>query len=70
MSSFAGGRSGNRGRCAQPCRKKYTSNDVNEYMLSLKDMCMLKSLSRLIDAGIDSFKIEGRMKSQSMWLQP
>ena len=37
-------------------------NDVNECMLSLKDMCMLKSLSRLIDAGIDSFKIEGRMK--------
>ena len=62
MSSFAGGRSGNRGRCAQPCRKQYASNDVNEYMLSLKDMCMLKSLSRLIDAGIDSFKIEGRMK--------
>ncbi|MGN0395938.1 MAG: U32 family peptidase [Coprococcus sp.] len=62
MSSYAGGRSGNRGRCAQPCRKLYSGNGYKEYSLSLKDMCMLKDLNMLIDAGIDSFKIEGRMK--------
>lgn len=62
MSSYAGGRSGNRGRCAQPCRKKYDVNGVSEYALSLKDMCMLDKLDKLIEAGIDSFKIEGRMK--------
>lgn len=62
MSSYAGGRSGNRGRCAQPCRKIYQLEDQRAYMLSLKDMCMLSDIGRLIDAGIDSFKIEGRMK--------
>lgn len=62
MSSYAGGRSGNRGRCAQPCRKLYTGNGYQEYALSLKDMCMLEDLDKLIDAGIDSVKIEGRMK--------
>ena len=63
MSSFAGGRSGNRGRCAQPCRKAYNSKQFNhEYALSMKDMCTLASLPQLIEAGIDSFKIEGRMK--------
>lgn len=63
MSSFAGGRSGNRGRCAQPCRKAYSSPSFrHEYALSLKDMCTLKDIPQLIDAGIDSFKIEGRMK--------
>lgn len=62
MSSYAGGRSGNRGRCAQPCRKKYQMGDEYAYMLSLKDMCMLSDVGKLIDAGIDSFKIEGRMK--------
>ena len=62
MSSYAGGRSGNRGRCAQPCRKRYQLEDQRAYMLSLKDMCMLSDIGRLIDAGIDSFKIEGRMK--------
>lgn len=64
MSSFAGGRSGNRGRCAQPCRKKYRIGDTGktEYALSLKDMCMLSDVGALVDAGIDSFKIEGRMK--------
>lgn len=59
LSSVIGGRSGNRGRCAQPCRKKY--ND--RYLLSPKDMCTLESIPELIDIGIDSFKIEGRMKS-------
>ncbi len=63
MSSFAGGRSGNRGRCAQPCRKEYNSRKFNhEYALSMKDMCTLANLPQLIEAGIDSFKIEGRMK--------
>lgn len=62
MSSYAGGRSGNRGRCAQPCRKKYRLGDESAYMLSLKDMCMLQYIDKLMDAGIDSFKIEGRMK--------
>lgn len=63
MSSFAGGRSGNRGRCAQPCRKAYNSRKFNhEYALSMKDMCTLANLPQLIEAGIDSFKIEGRMK--------
>lgn len=59
MSSMIGGRSGNRGRCAQPCRKLYDG----KYILSLKDNCLLDSFPLLIEAGIDSFKIEGRMKS-------
>ncbi len=67
MSSMIGGRSGNRGRCAQPCRTKYDllidNKKVSEgYLLSLKDMCTLEAVPDLIDAGIDSFKIEGRMK--------
>lgn len=71
MSSFLGGRSGNRGRCAQPCRQKYEVKGSdgkvkgNEYAISLKDMCTLSILPQLIDAGIDSFKIEGRMKNPS-----
>ena len=65
LSSFAGGRSGNRGRCAQPCRKCYDLLDVGaqEYAMSMKDMCTLRILPDLIEAGIDSFKIEGRMKN-------
>ncbi len=59
LSSFIGGRSGNRGRCAGPCRLMYDG----KYPLSLKDMCTLKMIPELIDAGISSFKIEGRMKS-------
>lgn len=59
MSSLAGGRSGNRGRCAQPCRKCYN----NSYLLSMKDMCALFYIPELIEAGIDSLKIEGRMKN-------
>lgn len=70
MSSMIGGRSGNRGRCAQPCRmpydlyhngKKLTKGN-NRYLLSPKDMCTLSIIPELVDAGIDSFKIEGRMK--------
>lgn len=67
FSSILGGRSGNRGRCAQPCRLPYDVN-VNGrksktcYPLSLKDMCTIEYLPDLIEAGIYSFKIEGRMK--------
>lgn len=59
FSSILGGRSGNRGRCAQPCRLPY---DKDKYPLSMKDLCSLDLLPELIEAGIDSFKIEGRMK--------
>ena len=63
MSSFLGGRSANRGRCAGPCRLPYSCFDEKEVnLLSMKDMCTLDILGRLMDAGIDSFKIEGRMK--------
>lgn len=62
MSSMAGGRSGNRGQCAQPCRMKYTSASHSSYMMSLKDICTLEHIPLMIDAGIHSFKIEGRMK--------
>jgi len=68
MSSMIGERSGNRGRCAQPCRKQYnvyTGDKLiakDEYMLSPKDLCGLYNLHNLIAAGVDSLKIEGRMK--------
>ncbi len=79
FSSILGGRSGNRGRCAQPCRLPYSvsgaensNRDENwkkgpkqasqTYPLSLKDMCTIEHIPDLIEAGIDSFKIEGRMK--------
>ncbi len=67
MSSMIGGRSGNRGRCAQPCRKEYSySTDVehrkNSYWLSPKDQCLLPRLGELLETGIHSLKIEGRMK--------
>lgn len=69
FSSMIGGRSGNRGRCAQPCRLPYQLDEADgkrkreRYPLSLKDMCTIEHLPELIEAGIDSFKIEGRMKS-------
>ena len=74
MSSFIGGESGNRGRCKGPCRLPYNScrgesREVSRmgklrepYILSMKDMCALNSLQGLIDAGVTSFKIEGRMR--------
>ena len=68
FSSILGGRSGNRGRCAQPCRLPYQIYESDagtggvEYPLSLKDMCTISYIPQLIEAGIDSFKIEGRMK--------
>ncbi len=67
FSSMAGERSGNRGTCAQPCRKNASVLSLragnNEFALSTNDICMLDELPALIDAGICSFKIEGRMKS-------
>ncbi|MBO4847806.1 MAG: U32 family peptidase [Clostridia bacterium] len=66
-SSMAGERSGNRGTCAQPCRKNASVLNrragENEFALSTNDICMIDELPALIDAGIVSFKIEGRMKS-------
>ena len=73
MSGMIGGRSGNRGRCAQPCRLPYTlvdekNNDLlkevetGEYLLSPKDMNTIELMPELIEAGVTSFKIEGRMK--------
>lgn len=61
MSAMLGGRSGNRGECAQPCRMSYSGG----YPLSLKDMCLAAHVPSLIDAGVASLKIEGRMKSPS-----
>lgn len=69
LSSMLGGRSGNRGRCAQPCRLAYSVLDENHktyekdsYVLSLKDMCGIEDLEQLYEAGVYSLKIEGRMK--------
>lgn len=61
LSSVLGGRSGNRGLCAQPCRLNFTAGS-REYALSLKDMSHIQHLQALIEAGVTSFKIEGRMK--------
>lgn len=69
FSSMVGGRSGNRGKCAQPCRLPYTLVDKNDielnkgYLLSTRDLCGLEYIPSLIKAGVKCFKIEGRMKS-------
>ncbi len=64
FSSMMGGRSGNRGRCAQPCRMYYKSQpDEGGYLFSMKDLRTLSHIKELMSAGIRSFKIEGRMKS-------
>lgn len=71
FSSFLGGRSGNRGRCAGPCRLPYdvmaqggnVNSSKEQYPISLKDLGVLPILPALLESGIDSFKIEGRMKS-------
>lgn len=69
LSSTIGARSGNRGRCAQPCRLPYELIDENNklidkgYLLSPRDLCSLKYIPDLIKAGVTSFKIEGRMKT-------
>lgn len=71
MSSMIGNRSGNRGRCAQPCRQKYELIDINsgqtintegDYLLSPRDLNTIEEIDRIIDAGVHSLKIEGRMK--------
>ena len=66
LSSMIGGRSGNRGRCAQPCRLPWHFSEkakgAGEYLLSPKDICTLKLLPEILDAGVYSLKIEGRMK--------
>lgn len=70
MSSMIGGRSGNRGRCAQTCRMQYKvkkndtviSNDEHSYILSPKDQCTIDLIPEIVEAGVNSFKIEGRMK--------
>jgi len=66
LSSFAGGNSGNRGKCKQPCRKKYSIDregfEESAYRLSLSDLSVGESVERLISAGVASFKIEGRMR--------
>ena len=71
MSHALGGRSGNRGECAQPCRKLYTLKDgegkelvKNKHLLSLKDLDLSRRLGGLLDAGITSLKIEGRLKEE------
>ena len=63
FSSLVGGRSGNRGECAQPCRLPYNGKD--RYPLSLKDLSLSGHVRELIDLGVSSLKIEGRMKSPS-----
>ncbi len=62
MSSALGGRSGNRGRCAQPCRQPYRTDRGEEFVLSLKDMALINEIDKLITCGATSLKIEGRMK--------
>ena len=64
MSEVIGGRSGNRGMCAQPCRLPYHTSLGNGYVLNTKDICTLFKIPELVEAGIDSFKIEGRMKKR------
>ena len=63
-SSLIGGRSGNRGQCAQPCRLPYKMNGEKkaQYIMSLKDICTLEYIPEILEAGITSLKIEGRMK--------
>ena len=76
LSNYLTGRDANRGQCAQPCRWKYhlveekrpgeyfeISEDGGTHIMNSRDMCMIEHIPELIDAGIDSFKIEGRMKS-------
>ena len=69
FSSMVGGRSGNRGKCAQPCRLPFTLTDQNNskldkgFLLSTRDLCSLEYIPALINAGVKCFKIEGRMKS-------
>jgi putative protease len=63
FSSFLGGKSGNRGRCAQPCRRRYRYRNEDGYYFSTNDLSAIDLLPELAEAGVVSFKIEGRMKS-------
>lgn len=70
MSSFLGGRSGNRGLCAQPCRMQYSLQPMNSkesiakgYLLSTNDLCTYENIPNFVKTGVDCIKIEGRMKS-------
>ena len=65
FSSIVGGRSGNRGECAQPCRKKYETKDRTGYILSNADMYCLDYLKELDEIGVSCVKIEGRMRSEA-----
>lgn len=67
MSSVLGGRSGNRGKCAQPCRQAYRNSlgGQEKFCLSLKDMSLINNISGVIDSGASSLKIEGRMKGSA-----
>lgn len=65
MSSFHGGRSGNRGACAQPCRLAYQAGGKKGYFMNLKDLCGAYHLQELIEAGVSSLKIEGRLKGEA-----
>lgn len=71
LSYALGGRSGNRGQCAQPCRRRYRLRDgqgkilADSYLLSLRDLNLSDELDALLDAGITSFKIEGRLKDRA-----
>ena len=64
FSSFAFNKSGNRGRCLQPCRLAYHTIDQDGRFLSMKDLCTYEHIDKLIEAGVDSFKVEGRLKSE------
>lgn len=77
LSSFMAGRDANRGECTHPCRWKYSvveeqrpgqympvyENERGTYIFNSKDLCMIEHIPEMLDAGIDSFKIEGRMKT-------
>jgi len=65
FSSMAGGRSGNRGQCAQPCRKKYKMGDNESYILSNSDLFAMDWMKRLESIGVNAVKIEGRMRSHA-----
>lgn len=72
MSAYIGGRSANRGECAQACRKKYSITNEkgnfiikDKYLLSLKDLCLKDYIKELVDTGVKSFKIEGRLKDET-----
>jgi len=64
MSSFIGGRSANRGKCAQPCRLPYKAAKKSGVLFSLKDLCLIEYIDELAKIGVSSLKIEGRMKGE------